>query len=42
MDAPREECELALAHVNRDRLAVAHRRSNPFERCRELMQSWSD
>jgi len=40
-DAPREVCELALAHVNRDRVEAAYRRSDLFERRRELMESWS-
>ena len=34
-DAPREICELALAHVNRDRVEAAYRR-------RRLMQQWAD
>ena len=41
-EAPREVCELALAHVNTDRVEAAYRRSDLFERRRELMQSWSD
>ena len=41
-DAPREVCELALAHVNRDRVEAAYRLSDLFERRRELMQNWSD
>ena len=40
-DAPREVCELALAHVNRDRVEAAYRRSDLFERRRALMESWS-
>ena len=39
---PREVCELALAHVNSDRVEVAYRRSDLFERRRDLMQDWSD
>ena len=31
-DAPREVCELALAHVNADRVEAAYRRSDLFER----------
>ena len=41
-DAPREVCELALAHVNSDRVEAAYRRSDLFERRRELMQAWAD
>ena len=41
-DAPREVCELALAHVNRDRVEAAYRRSDLFERRRALMQQWAD
>ena len=40
-DAPREVCELALAHVNSDRVEAAYRRSDLFERRRELMEDWS-
>ncbi len=40
-DAPREVCELALAHVNSDRVEAAYRRSGLFERRRELMEDWS-
>ena len=41
-DAPREVCELALAHVNSDRVEAAYRRSDLFERRRVLMEEWSD
>ena len=41
-DAPCEVCELALAHVNRDRVEAAYRRSDLFERRRTLMQQWAD
>ena len=41
-DVPREVCELALAHVNSDRVEAAYRRSDLFDRRRELMQAWSD
>ena len=41
-DAPREVCELALAHVNGDRVEAAYRRSDLFERRRILMQQWAD
>ena len=40
-DAPREVCELALAHVNNDRVEAAYRRSDLFEKRRELMQDWA-
>ncbi|MCY4563426.1 MAG: integrase, partial [Gammaproteobacteria bacterium] len=41
-EAPREVCELALAHVNNDRVEAAYRRSDLFERRRTLMQQWAD
>ncbi len=41
-DAPGEVCELALAHVNRDRVEAAYRRSDLFDRRRTLMQQWAD
>ena len=41
-EVPREVCELALAHVNGDRVEAAYRRSDLFERRRTLMQQWSD
>ena len=41
-DVPREVCELALAHVNSDRVEAAYRRSDLFERRRELMAEWAD
>ena len=40
-DAPREVCELALAHVNTDRVGVPYRRSDLFERRRTLMEARS-
>ena len=40
-DAPREVCELALAHVNSDRVEAAYRRTDLFERRRTLMEQWS-
>ena len=40
-DAPREVCELALAHVNADRVEAAYRRTDMFERRRELMEQWA-
>ena len=39
---PREVCELALAHVNGDRVEAAYWRSDLFERRRTLMQQWAD
>ena len=41
-DAPREVCELALAHVNSDRVERAYRRTDLFDRRRRLMQEWAD
>ncbi|MDE2811709.1 MAG: integrase, partial [Gemmatimonadota bacterium] len=41
-EAPREVCELALVHVNSDRVEAAYRRSDLFERRRALMQEWAD
>ena len=41
-ETPREVCELALAHVNSDRVETAYRRSDLFERRRALMQQWAD
>ncbi len=40
-DTPREICELALAHVNNDRVEAAYRRSDLFDRRRELMERWA-
>ena len=41
-DAPREVCELALAHVNSDRVERAYRRTDLFERRRKLMEEWAE
>ena len=41
-EASREVCELALAHINSDRVEAAYRRSELFERRRTLMQQWAD
>ena len=41
-DAPREVCELALAHVNTNAIEAAYRRSDLFERRRELMEQWAE
>ena len=40
-EAPREVCELALAHVNSDRVEAAYRRTDLFGRRRGLMEEWS-
>ena len=40
-DAPREVCELALAHVNSDWVEAAYRRSDLFDRRRVLMNDWA-
>ncbi len=39
--APREVCELALAHVNTNAIEAAYRRTDLFERRRALMQQWA-
>ena len=39
---PREVCELALAHDERDSTEAAYSRSNLLEKRRELMQAWAD
>ena len=41
-DAPGEVCELALAHVNSDRVEAAYRRTDLFEKRRDLMSAWAD
>ncbi len=38
--APREVCELALAHVNDDQTEAAYRRSDLFDLRRKLMKDW--
>ena len=40
-DAPRGVCELALAHVNTDRVEAAYRRTDLFDRRRILMADWA-
>ena len=40
-DAPREVCELALAHVNTNSIEAAYRRTDLFERRRGLMEQWA-
>ena len=39
---PREVAELALAHVNKDRVEAAYQRSDLFLKRRKLMQGWTD
>ena len=41
-DAPREICEMCLAHVEGSAAELAYRRTDYFERRRELMQDWAD
>ena len=41
-DAPREVCELALAHVNPDRVEAAYLRSDLFAKRRALMEAWAN
>ena len=38
---PREVCEAALAHVLKDRVEAAYRRTDLFERRRQLMEDWA-
>jgi integrase len=38
---PREVCEMALAHVVENRVEAAYRRSDLFEKRRELMDAWA-
>ena len=40
-DVPHEVCELALAHVNSDRMEAAYRRSDLFAKRRCLMDDWT-
>ena len=40
-DAPREVCELALAHVNTNSIEAGYRRTSLFERRRALMKQWA-
>ncbi|MDE0474517.1 MAG: site-specific integrase, partial [Gammaproteobacteria bacterium] len=40
-DAPREVCELALAHVNTNAIEAAYRRTDLFDRRRALMEQWA-
>lgn len=38
---PREVCELALAHANKNKVEAAYLRGDLFEKRRELMDTWS-
>ena len=40
-NVPREVCEMALAHVNQDRVEAAYQRGDLFDRRRELMARWA-
>ena len=40
-DFPGEVAELALAHVNKDRVEAAYARSDLFEKRREMMEGWA-
>ena len=39
---PREVAELALAHVNKDRVEAAYARSDLFEKRKKMMDAWAD
>ena len=39
---PREVAELALGHVNKDRVEAAYQRSDLFDKRRELMPQWAE
>ena len=41
-DAPREVAEMALAHIEGSATKRAYRRTDLFEKRRELMQAWAD
>ncbi|MEQ1753396.1 MAG: integrase arm-type DNA-binding domain-containing protein [Micropepsaceae bacterium] len=38
---PREVCEMALAHANKDKTEAAYLRTDQFEKRRKLMNAWS-
>ena len=40
-EAPRDVCELAVAHVSTNRIEAAYRRTDLFERRRALMEQWA-
>lgn len=39
---PREICEVALAHVNKDRTEAAYQRGDLLAKRRQLMEAWAD
>lgn len=39
---PRDVCELALAHTVKDKVEAAYRRTDLFERRRDLMKDWAE
>jgi integrase len=39
---PREICEAALAHANRDKTEAAYRRGDALEKRRQLMEMWAN
>ena len=41
-DHPREVIEAALAHVVRNKVEAAYRRTDLFERRRRLMNDWAE
>ena len=41
-DHPREVVEAALAHVVKDKVEAAYRRTDLFERRRRLMEEWGE
>ena len=41
-DCPREISELALAHVTGTAAELAYRRTDYFDKRRDLMQDWAD
>ena len=40
--APRTVCEAALAHTVRDKTEAAYRRTDLFEKNRDLMHAWAE
>jgi integrase len=41
-DVPREVAEAALAHVHENKVEAAYRRSDSFEKRRQLMNAWCE
>jgi integrase len=41
-DVPREVAEAALAHVHENKVEAAYRRSDFFEKRRQLMNAWCE